>query len=612
MVMAQDDYEDSVAMQKEKVKRIFRQCDKNGDGDISLDELGALLKGLGRFQNNEIKAIFLKMDKNGDGSIQYEEFVDWIFGNQKQDAKAKVAMMAKDSERVYQMAFYNACPAGTSELDGKSFAKLCKDAGLFDNHFTQADAGILFTKAVGKGSPKVNFEQFEDVLQSVAERKGVELDAVRNAIVACSRPQSTAGGGRPSRFLSVPGGVGGEKSRPKTSGAELPMSPSGGRPRSRDGSELSALAGGGAKEPSFSTAMRDVVFKTFSGARPELDCDSWVRAIVKSGLLGEKLSMDDVNSIFSQVAAQSQSRISYRQFELALRRVLEKTHMSVADLEEALKSGASRAGSTSPQKQDSDDDMDFGESDGMGRSATYTVGAPQRTMARIASVCAFSNIGRNGVNKSRSEFERQASPSVRGSQTSPPQRSRRCSDSGDGMGASPAFGVSRSRTQLVADFDKSPGSFSKSRSGADLRSPVAGGNKRVDPQAAHDELVAERVSNIFHTFCSGGSQTDIDGKGFAKFCKDSGLLDKQFTAADVDITFAQVVGQSRRMGAPQFEEALKKIALRKKTDVRSVEQAILSCNGPTSTGTVTDYVRLYDDFIDRPHAQVVAARANLR
>ena len=49
----------------------------------------------------------------------------------------------------------------------------------------------------------------------------------------------------------------------------------------------------------------------------------------------------------------------------------------------------------------------------------------------------------------------------------------------------------------------------------------------------------------------------MEGKSFAKFCKDSKLVDKKFSATDVDLLFAKVKGKTeRRITFEQFNTAL--------------------------------------------------------
>jgi len=66
--------------EREKMLRIFRQFDINGDGKICRDELGALLKILDpdTFNDAAVDILFNEADCDRDGKLNVEEFVGWL------------------------------------------------------------------------------------------------------------------------------------------------------------------------------------------------------------------------------------------------------------------------------------------------------------------------------------------------------------------------------------------------------------------------------------------------------------------------------------------------------------------------------------------------------
>jgi hypothetical protein len=50
------------------------------------------------------------------------------------------------------------------------------------------------------------------------------------------------------------------------------------------------------------------------------------------------------------------------------------------------------------------------------------------------------------------------------------------------------------------------------------------------------------LENVFYNFANFGKgingTSDMDGKAFSKFCKDTKLVNGKFTATDVDLIFA--------------------------------------------------------------------------
>ncbi|KAK6927867.1 EF-hand domain [Dillenia turbinata] len=62
-------------------ERIFKRFDSDGDGKISLSELGNALKALGSASEDEIKRMMAEIDTNGDGFISFNEFADFHRAN---------------------------------------------------------------------------------------------------------------------------------------------------------------------------------------------------------------------------------------------------------------------------------------------------------------------------------------------------------------------------------------------------------------------------------------------------------------------------------------------------------------------------------------------------
>ena len=108
------------------------------------------------------------------------------------------------------------------------------------------------------------------------------------------------------------------------------------------------------------------------------------------------------------------------------------------------------------------------------------------------------------------------------------------------------------------------------------------------------ESGANPLQQIFKSFC--GKESTMDGKSFAKFAKDTKLIDKKFSTTDVDLLFAKVKsGSERRITFEQFKNALQQIAAKKGVDVEAMKAALLAAGGPQFAGTQADNVRFHDD-----------------
>lgn len=102
------------------------------------------------------------------------------------------------------------------------------------------------------------------------------------------------------------------------------------------------------------------------------------------------------------------------------------------------------------------------------------------------------------------------------------------------------------------------------------------------------------LSSIFKGFTGGKSE--MSNKEFIKINKDSGLLDKVYTTTDVDLIFSKVkVKTSKVLTYDQFLAGLEEIAKKKKVDVNTIKEKIISSGGPQFVGTKTDYVKFHDD-----------------
>lgn len=102
------------------------------------------------------------------------------------------------------------------------------------------------------------------------------------------------------------------------------------------------------------------------------------------------------------------------------------------------------------------------------------------------------------------------------------------------------------------------------------------------------------VADAFKAFC--GSRLEMDGRSFAKLCKDCDLIDKSFSTGDADLVFAKVSqGCHRRLSLEKFEVALTECAKRKQVDVNTVYLALNRSSGPVLHSTKANAVRFHDD-----------------
>lgn len=104
----------------------------------------------------------------------------------------------------------------------------------------------------------------------------------------------------------------------------------------------------------------------------------------------------------------------------------------------------------------------------------------------------------------------------------------------------------------------------------------------------------ELLLDTFYGFC--WARGDMDGRGFARLCRDCRFVDSRFTPLDVDFMFSKSLTRGqRRMDVETFEAALSQIAARKGVSESAIRRAVAFCPGPLVRATHAGSVRLHDD-----------------
>ncbi|KAJ9468261.1 hypothetical protein DIPPA_16129 [Diplonema papillatum] len=111
----------------------------------------------------------------------------------------------------------------------------------------------------------------------------------------------------------------------------------------------------------------------------------------------------------------------------------------------------------------------------------------------------------------------------------------------------------------------------------------------------------DQLQELFQSFCNFGAGQrgayQMTNAMFAKFCKDSRVLDRKFTATDADLLFSKIKPKGgRTISFDCFRyQGVPEIALKKGIKTDELVERMLSNHGPTSSGTVGDNVRFHDD-----------------
>ena len=101
------------------------------------------------------------------------------------------------------------------------------------------------------------------------------------------------------------------------------------------------------------------------------------------------------------------------------------------------------------------------------------------------------------------------------------------------------------------------------------------------------------LQDVFTSFAKG---KEMDGKTFAKFCKDTKMISKKLTTTDVDLIFAKVKTKgARKIDFAQFQTACEQVAAKKGVSMDFIKGKIAKAGGPQFEGTKADYVKFHDD-----------------
>mmetsp|Transcript_64276 Transcript_64276/g.119453 ORF Transcript_64276/g.119453 Transcript_64276/m.119453 type:complete len:428 (+) Transcript_64276:83-1366(+) len=363
---------------KEKVRKLFEKYDANGDGTLSLDELEKILKAIG-VEGSKCNEYFTHIDQNKNGVIEYQEFLDWLYEESGDYAAGKSIVEVSVSQ-----VFYSYC-TGQRELDGKSFAKLCKDGGLVDKQLTTTDIDLIFTKVVAKGQRKIILQQFEKALVLIAERRSTSIAEVSAAVASIKGPVLQGTHAEAVRFhddKSTYTGVhqhGGPESVPKGQGSlpavsakdqealqpVAPSAPPTGRPkkaaapqqastklpdvkmttpRGETPREAAAPPPAAAENKGLLARPPELyrpeswvsTFAAYCGSQPDMDGKTWAKLLKDSWLLDKKFSSGDADLIFAKCVTKGHRRMNEAQFEAALAQVAERKHQPLQEVKDSI------------------------------------------------------------------------------------------------------------------------------------------------------------------------------------------------------------------------------------------------------------------------------------
>eukprot|EP00747_Dinoflagellata_sp_TGD_P027135 gnl/TRDRNA2_/TRDRNA2_132407_c0_seq1.p1 gnl/TRDRNA2_/TRDRNA2_132407_c0~~gnl/TRDRNA2_/TRDRNA2_132407_c0_seq1.p1 ORF type:complete len:500 (-),score=118.75 gnl/TRDRNA2_/TRDRNA2_132407_c0_seq1:188-1687(-) len=303
----------------EEIKAKFKELDKNGDGLLDFTELcGLLRQGNPSMKDKEVRALFNQVDKDHNGTVEFTEFVDFLYGSgepRPEKRRGAGAAVGDDGSEVDWGAVeqvFAAYAGHEAALDGKGFAKMCKECGLFDAKFTKNDVDIVFAKVAKKGQRRIALAEFKDGIRHVAQRKGCATSVVQEKVGNSSGPQISGTKVEGCRF---------HDDKSTYTGAHAPEG------AGDNGGRHTRLADKGAPKPDDAEddwEGVDSMFKAYAGKGDDIDGREFAKVCVDCNLYDRRFTKNDVDIVYAKICVKGERRIKIAQFQDALRVIAEK------------------------------------------------------------------------------------------------------------------------------------------------------------------------------------------------------------------------------------------------------------------------------------------------
>lgn len=137
------------------VEKVFRKFDANGDGKISISELGSILGALGTVTpEEELKAVMKEIDTDGDGFIDLNEFIEFQRGGCSVADGDAVNKELREAFDLYDQDKNGKISAAELHSVLKSLGEKC----------SLKDCRKMIASVDVDGDGSVNFEEFKKMM----------------------------------------------------------------------------------------------------------------------------------------------------------------------------------------------------------------------------------------------------------------------------------------------------------------------------------------------------------------------------------------------------------------------------------------------------------------
>ncbi|KAL3526969.1 hypothetical protein ACH5RR_011625 [Cinchona calisaya] len=141
--------------QMEQVKQMFNKFDANGDGKISLSDLGNILNALGwKTSPEEVEQLMKEIDTDGDGFIDLNEFEAFFFSGANQAGDGSNNKELREAFNLYDKDKNGKISANELHSVLKSLGDKC----------SLSDCRKMIRSVDVDGDGHVNFEEFKRMM----------------------------------------------------------------------------------------------------------------------------------------------------------------------------------------------------------------------------------------------------------------------------------------------------------------------------------------------------------------------------------------------------------------------------------------------------------------
>uniref|UniRef100_A0A0B6ZYD0 EF-hand domain-containing protein n=1 Tax=Arion vulgaris TaxID=1028688 RepID=A0A0B6ZYD0_9EUPU len=142
-----------------ELREAFRLFDKDGDGSISTEELGTVMRNLGQFPSiDELNQMLKEIDIDGDGTFSFEEFVQVManVGGISENSQ-------QDEEEELRQAFRVFDKSGCGYITPSDLRAVLQCMG---EELTEEEIDEMIAEVDIDGDGRIDFEEFITCMRS--------------------------------------------------------------------------------------------------------------------------------------------------------------------------------------------------------------------------------------------------------------------------------------------------------------------------------------------------------------------------------------------------------------------------------------------------------------